>query len=130
MGLNVVRLVPAIEEWLPNWCRRQHQPRKLGHNWHIFIAEWEGVPTPSLDEAHGLRRFHRPHLQALAERTAAYAVGDVTPGAFAAAPGLELPWAYWAHRLGLVDLPHDALTRIVDRSASPPGPVLLDRRHQ
>jgi hypothetical protein len=94
---------------------------KLGHNWHIFIAEWDGEPAPAPDEARDLRRFRRQQLQALAERTAAYAVGDVTPEAFAAAPGLELPWAYWAHRTNLVDLPRDVLTRIADRSARPPA---------
>lgn len=134
MGLTVVNLIPAIEEWFPNWCRRRYQSEEPGHDWRIFIAEWEGEPIPSPDEAGDLRRFHRWQLQALAERTAAYAVGDVTPEEFAADPGLELPWAYWAHRLNLVDLPRDVLVRITDRSTRPPwvfdqGPGAMDARH-
>ncbi|MEV4472791.1 NUDIX domain-containing protein [Nonomuraea sp. NPDC049504] len=128
LSITVVSLIPAFEDWLPNWCRRRHQPRKLGHHWHLFIAEWRGQPTPEPEEARGLRRFHRRQLQVLAERTAAYAIGDVTPPQFAADPGLELPWAYWAHRLGLVDLPRDVLSRIIDRSALPPDVLSLNSR--
>ncbi|MEU4513100.1 NUDIX domain-containing protein [Nonomuraea wenchangensis] len=131
MGLTGLTLISVFEEWLPNWCRREPQPGTLGHRWHMFIATWwEGTPTASPPETRAVRRFHQRELQVLAERAAAYAVGEVTPADFAAKPGLELPWVYWAYRLGLVDLPGDVLGRIVDRSAlSPTAPRSRGRRH-
>jgi len=77
---------------LPNRCRRIPAP-SLSHDWRVFSAtRWTGELTPSERETRGARWYELAEVQALAERTVAYAHGDVTEKEWQAEPGLEPVW--------------------------------------
>ena len=77
---------------LPNRCRRI-PAKSLGHDWRVFAASrWTGELTPSERETRGARWYTVEEIQALAERTVAYAHGDVSEADWQAKPGLEPVW--------------------------------------
>ncbi|GAA0972875.1 NUDIX hydrolase [Nocardiopsis tropica] len=77
---------------IENRCRRTPAP-SLGHEWMVFSASrWTGELTPSERETRGAAWYTAEKIQALAERTVAYAHGDVTEAEWQASPGLEPVW--------------------------------------
>ncbi|MFJ9558347.1 NUDIX hydrolase [Nocardiopsis sp. NPDC101807] len=77
---------------IPNRCRRI-PAASLSHEWMVFGAtRWTGELSPSERETRGARWYELDEIQALAERTVAYAHGDVTEADWQAEPGLEPVW--------------------------------------
>ncbi|GAA1454221.1 NUDIX hydrolase [Nocardiopsis tropica] len=94
VGLTVwpedLALVYARE--VANRCRRIPAP-SMGHEWMVFGAtKWTGELTPSERETRGADWYELDEIQALAERTVAYAHGYVTEAEWQASPGLEPVW--------------------------------------
>lgn len=104
-GLTVGQLEHMTGGWRPNrCCRLVGQGRTPGHHWTVYRAVVTGEPAPSDDETRGVRWVTGAELQALADRTAAYARGKVTEAEWAASPGLEDVWRWWLRRIGILDV--------------------------
>lgn len=58
------------------------------------------------------RWLHPDEVQQYAQRTAAFAAGQVTAAEFEARPGLEPVWVRFLHDLQLVTMPGEALDQI------------------
>ncbi|MEU7900589.1 NUDIX domain-containing protein [Nonomuraea sp. NPDC049152] len=103
-GLTVGQLEHVTGGWRPNrCCRLVRQGRTPGHYWTIYRAIVTGEPAPSADKTRVARWVTGAELQALADRTAAYARGKVTETEWAASPGLEDVWRWWLRRVGILD---------------------------
>jgi hypothetical protein len=63
-------------------------------------------------ETRNVRWIPAADLQALADRTSAYAFGFVTDADFAARPGLEPVWGQWLDAAGAIDLSPGELRNI------------------
>ncbi|WP_329087940.1 NUDIX hydrolase [Streptosporangium sp. NBC_01469] len=118
LGLSVLSLTPVplnwpvATPWRDNRCRRLPGPSGVGHRWHLYRAQTAGTLAPSARETRNVRWLTTVQLQALAERTAAYAHGHLTDAAFAELPGIEPVWVAWLMAAGLVTVPLDDLARI------------------
>lgn len=103
-GLTIGQLEHMTGGWRPNQCcrlvRRGSTP---GHHWTIYRAIVTSEPAPSADKTRVARWVTGAELQALADRTAAYARGKVTETEWAASPGLEDVWRWWLRRVGILD---------------------------
>lgn len=111
VGLTVTSLHLVTSVWRPNRCRRPTRNR-VGHLWSIYRAEATGQVRSSPRETRAPRWLPRDQLQQHANRTAAYADGQLSDEQFAAAPGLEPVWVRFLHELRLVTVPDDVLDRI------------------
>jgi 8-oxo-dGTP pyrophosphatase MutT (NUDIX family) len=117
VGLTVVSLSEITSGWRNNRCRRLPGPRGVGHQWTVFHAVVTGDLAPSVRETRNVRWIPAADLQALADRTSAYAFGFVTDADFAARPGLEPVWGQWLDAAGAIDLSPGEL-RNIDRLAN------------
>ncbi|MDJ0342220.1 NUDIX hydrolase [Streptomyces sp. H10-C2] len=120
LGLTVESLRPIADGWRDNRCRRNPGPRGVGHQWTVFHATVTGDLNPSTRETANVRWIPAADLQALADRTSAYARGGLTNEEFAAAPGIEPVWITWLYEVGVIHLEIGELTRI-DRLAAAGG---------
>lgn len=103
-GLTVGQLEHVTGGWRPNQCCRLiRQGRTPGHHWTVYRVTVTGEPAPSADKTRATRWVTGAELQALADRTAAYARGKVTETEWAASPGLEDVWRWWLRRVGILD---------------------------
>lgn len=121
VGLRVTALIPVAAGWRPNRCRRPTGGAPAGHHWTIYRATAAGTPSPASEEARNVRWVTPGELQALTDRTAAHARGEIPAADFAAAPGLEPVWVEWLHALGLVGVTSGDLARIAALARRPPG---------
>ncbi|WP_460304525.1 NUDIX domain-containing protein [Actinocorallia aurea] len=110
--------------WRPSPCRRPLPPGcEPGHEWRVYRASASsvtGVLAPAPDEAKGARWYTPAEVQALADRTAAQALGTVSDAEFDAAPGLQAVWVRWLADAGLVSIPEpllDAIDRMLVHQA-------------
>ncbi|MCD0450002.1 NUDIX domain-containing protein [Actinocorallia sp. API 0066] len=115
LGLTVA--VADLEEVTRGWrispCRRPLLPgREPGHAWRVYRAPATGLLTPSPTETRGARWYTPAEVQSLADRTAAFACGDVSEAAFDASPGLQPVWVRWLVDAALVTVSAAALTAI------------------
>jgi ADP-ribose pyrophosphatase YjhB (NUDIX family) len=101
VGLHVTQLRKLSETWRPNTCRRPPGPEGTGHHWTLFHATAHGALQTDPREVRTAQWVTGEQLQALAERTADYARGDVTAAEFLTTPGLQPVWQRFlvAHRL-------------------------------
>ncbi|MEV4333497.1 NUDIX domain-containing protein [Streptomyces sp. NPDC049597] len=111
VGLTVTRLHLLRKVWAPNRCRRPNDGT-VGHQWTIFEAQASGEIRPSAREVRTPRWIHPDELQQQAQRTAAYAAGQVSEAEFTARPGLAAVWVRFLHDLQLVTMPSDILDQI------------------
>lgn len=120
VGLKVTNLTGlAVGGFHPGRCRRI--PRNGGgHDWEIYSASVSGDLAPSQREVAAVAWYSRREVQALAERTAAYANGAVSEQDWLDVPGLEPVWCDWLAQLGWVRLPEADLDRIRRVAATPP----------
>ena len=119
IGLTVTELTPLVPGGFhPGRCRRQGS---TGHTWELFEAAVTGELDASEREVASVGWYPLTDLQALAERTAAWASGRLTTSEFTADPGLEPVWCHWMNELGLLELPAGDLDRIEAVAATPPA---------
>lgn len=116
VGLTVTGLSKVLTGWRDNVCRRRTTGR-VGHQWTIYRAQATGQLRPSRDETRGARWYSRAEVQRLADRTAAYAQGEVSEADWQRRPGLEPVWCHWLHELRLVRLSGTDLRRIAEVAA-------------
>lgn len=103
VGLAVVSLRPAMTAQRANACRRDPGALPHGHHWEIFTADVDGELAPSAREVAGEPMWLGPDaLQQIADRTVAYAHGQMPDEDFAADPGLEPVWVGLLAALGTV----------------------------
>ena len=112
LGLTVKTLELAVAGWRANACRRGPGPRGTGHQWQVFIATVSGDLRPSPREVRNVRWCTPGDLQHLADRTAAYARGELPVREFAACPGIEPVWVWFLTELGLITMPVPDLTAV------------------
>jgi 8-oxo-dGTP pyrophosphatase MutT (NUDIX family) len=119
-GLAIASVRLADTGWRRNSCRRLPGPAGVGHTWWIFTASVRNPDLrPSPRETRNMRWAAKAELRVLAERTAAYARGEITDAGWAAQPGIAPVWVQWLARAGLVTVPPDDLPLIDDLSAAP-----------
>lgn len=119
IGLTTTALTRlTIGGFHPGRCRRTGS---TGHTWQLFEAQVVGDLDPSEREVAAVDWWEIADLQALAERTAAWAQGQITTDEFATDPGLEPVWCHWMSELGLVELPGSVLDAIEAIAATPPS---------
>jgi 8-oxo-dGTP pyrophosphatase MutT (NUDIX family) len=99
VGLTVTNLELAIEGRKDNACRREDGS---WHYWKIYSVEATGELVPSPDETKQAGFYTREQLQMLAERTEAYARGDIDEISWQAAPGIEPVWYEWLKALKVI----------------------------
>lgn len=119
IGLTVtgLRRLP-VGGFHPGRCRRIGS---TGHTWEIYEATVTGELNASEREVAAVGWWEVADLQTLAERTAAWASGQITGEEFATDPGLEPVWCHWMSELGLVELPGSVLDSIEAIAATPPA---------
>lgn len=125
IGLEVTDLTPLPGGGFhPGLCRR---PGSAGHKWHLFEATVAGDLIISPREVRRAGWWSLPEIQHLAQRTADYAAGLISPTAFAAHPGLEPAWCHHLAERELIDLPGGDLDRIeaVAAGATPAREVAM-----
>ncbi len=119
IGLTVTELTPLVPGGFhPGRCRRQGS---TGHTWELFEAAVTGTLDASEREVADVAWYPIADLQALAERTAAWASGRLTTEAFTSDPGLEPVWCHWMAELGYIELPAGDLDAIEAVAATPPS---------
>jgi ADP-ribose pyrophosphatase YjhB (NUDIX family) len=115
----------GVGGWRPNRCSAEDKgddPRAPGHDWKIYTAVGSGTPRTT-EEAKSVGWYTNARIQGLAERTARYALGDITAADFEASPGLEPVWVGFFKGLGIVEMHSEALeaiARLSERGASDP----------
>ncbi|WP_019060026.1 NUDIX hydrolase [Streptomyces prunicolor] len=102
LGLTITGLTHVTGWWRNNRCRRLPGARGVGHDWTVYQATVTGDLTPSARETKNVRWLTPDALQALANRTAAYAQGHLTEAEFTASPGIEPVWMQWLANLGAI----------------------------
>lgn len=118
LGLTVTCMTSGLlSAWRGNRCRRAPGPKGVGHQWDLFTAEVRGELNPSARETRNVRWITKTGLQALTNRTAAYAAGEVGEVEFAASPGIEPVWVQWLVAAGLVSATAEDLA-LIDKLAA------------
>ena len=119
LGLKLTSLTwLEVGGFHPGRCRRHNS---TGHHWRLAEATVTGQLNPSPREVAAVAWYPLTALQALAERTAAWADGRLTTAEFTADPGLEPVFCHWMDELGLTELPAGDLDRIETLAATPPS---------
>lgn len=119
IGLTVTHLTRLTAGGFhPGRCRRQGS---TGHTWRIYEATVTGELAPSKREVAGVRWYPLSELQALADRTGAWAAGQITTDEYTQDPGLEPVWVHWLHALGYVYATAQDRDRIQQLAATPPS---------
>ncbi|MEU7985284.1 NUDIX hydrolase [Streptosporangium canum] len=129
LGLTVTSLTSVhlgwpwpVTFWRDNRCRRLPGRFGIGHRWEIYRAEVAGELAPSARETRNVRWLTAAELQALTDRTAAYAHGHLSDAAFAETPGIEPVWVAWLVAADLVTAtPADlaAIDRVAATGSAP-----------
>jgi len=120
LGMAVMSLERLIDGWRTDQCHRVVQAgRSSGHHWTIYRATVTGALAPSAAYACDIRWIDRTELQALADRTIAYARGVVTETDWSADPGLEPNWVWWMCKLSDVNVGAADLARIKNLADRP-----------
>lgn len=104
----------GVGGWRPNKCGAENKgadPRAPGHEWKIYAAAATGEPRTT-DEAKSVGWYSQADVQALAERTGRYALGDVTQQQFEDRPGLEPVWVGFLQDLGIIEVQRHQLEAI------------------
>ncbi|MFC1410482.1 NUDIX hydrolase [Streptacidiphilus sp. N1-12] len=122
LGLHVESLTVVAGGWRNNRCRRLPGPRGTGHRWKVYTATTSGDLNPSTRETRNVRWIAAADLQDLADRTAAYARGDLAVQDFTANPGLEPVWALWLHSLHAITIDHADRPYLALATSQMPGP--------
>src|SRR5690606_27096394 len=93
----------------PTWCRRTLPDGAVGHghHWTLYTARATGQLTPDDRETRGAAWYTPSAIDALGERTAAYAAGSLPEEQWVAHPGLEPVWCLLLEHMGYLS---DVLT--------------------
>jgi len=111
VGLTLTHLHLLLEERRSNRCRRPASG-PVGHRWWVYQAQASGTIRPAVREVRSPRWIHPEQLQEHADRTAAYAQGQLSEAVFTARPGLAPVWLRFLSQLHLVTLPGTTLDLI------------------
>lgn len=76
--------------WHPDRCAAETQHPSGGHDVQVYY--WQGSQAPAEDQAAGLAWYTPAQVQALGERTLAYAQGRIGEQEWQADPGMDLLW--------------------------------------
>jgi hypothetical protein len=105
VGLTVTSLRRVSGGWRDNRCDRPTPlGAEIGHLWSVYQATVTGVLTPSPREARAPRWVTGAQLLELADRSAAYAHGRLTPSQWIAEPGLEAVWVMWLRDADIIGM--------------------------
>ncbi len=123
VGLTVVRLRPLLSAWLPDSCGSRDLPGPQGfdHRWTVYRADVTGEVEADVREARHPYWYTPAEVQALTDRTVAYAHGRLSAEEFAAEPGLEPVWVGFLRDLGLVRVDTADLDLIARMAVRPPA---------
>jgi 8-oxo-dGTP pyrophosphatase MutT (NUDIX family) len=102
LGLTVLDLAKTnvYDRRVDNKCRRAGGDY---HNWYLFTVTVDDTKLyPSEDETKGAAWYDLGQLQALADRTKSYRIGEVSEADWSDSPGLEEVWAHFLHELGYI----------------------------
>jgi 8-oxo-dGTP pyrophosphatase MutT (NUDIX family) len=116
VGLTVQELTLVTQGWRFNRCQGGDGPRGRGHDWRIYRATWTGMVSPSAQETIDVRWRDRAELQALADRTVAYAryraQVDGEEGSWSTDPGIEPVWVRWLVDADLITMSSEDLAEV------------------
>lgn len=87
-----------------------------------------GTLTPAPGETQGADWYTPEQVRALADRTLAYARGEITEDEFRTAPGLEAVWIRLLHQAGLLEATHEDLALARTLYTIPPDEYWLGGR--
>src|SRR5690606_35085318 len=104
-----LRPTTVRDEWIPTWCRRRlpDGAAEHGHRWTVYEVSAAGELAPDSRETRGAAWYSPAEVEALAERTAAYAAGSLPEEQWVAHPGLEPVWCLLLEHMGYLS---DVLT--------------------
>lgn len=92
------------EGWLPNLCASPPAQPIPGHHWTLVAATATGTLRPAAGETKGAAWYTPAEVRALAERTIAYARGQISEAEWERNPGLEPVWLELLTHAGLLTL--------------------------
>ncbi|WP_017596408.1 NUDIX domain-containing protein [Nocardiopsis potens] len=123
VGLTATAVRPTAvrDVWIPTWCRRRlpDGAAEHGHRWTVYTATVTGILAPDSRETRGAAWYSAAEVEALAERTAAYAAGSIPEEQWQARPGLEPVWVLIYARLGHIALAAGDLEAIASLARTP-----------
>lgn len=112
-GLRVTTLHEVSHQWLPNRCHRGPSADGHGHLWRVYSAAgYTGDVTRSVEETRATSWVTVQQMQQLADRTVAYARGEITDVEFYTNPGLEPVWVTLCVMLDMVRVNPMDLARV------------------
>jgi ADP-ribose pyrophosphatase YjhB (NUDIX family) len=103
-GVEVAWLATVAATWRDNICQRQPGPQGTGHHWTVYSGLVDDTAATAAARPTGARWYSRHEVQNLAERTAAYATGEISAAEFTAAPGIEPVWVDWLCRAQVITM--------------------------
>lgn len=95
VGLFVTELIKVAVEWRPDRCARGDGPLGAGHHWTLYRALATGRMRVDPGRYTATRWAGPAEVENLAQRSLAFARGQVTDGQWRDRPGLELVWVRW-----------------------------------
>lgn len=95
VGLAITELVKMAVEWRPNRCLRGPGPHGPGHYWTLYRALVTGPMHVDPKSFTGVRWAGPGEVEEFAQRSLAYARGEVSEVAWRERPGIELVWVRW-----------------------------------
>lgn len=120
VGLTVTSHHVLWQGWLPNLCQSPPAQPIPGHHWTLVEATATGTLAPAADETRGAAWYTQAEVRALAERTLAYARGQVSEAAWETRPGLEPVWLELLTTAGLLGLDDEELALARRLYTTPP----------
>lgn len=103
-GVEVPWLATVAATWRENICERQPGPQGTGHHWTVYSGLVDATAANAAARPANARWYSRHEVQALADRTAAYAAGAMSAADFIAGPGIEPVWVDWLCRAQVITM--------------------------
>lgn len=95
VGLRITELIRMAAEWRPNRCLRGDGPYGPGHHWTLYRALVTGPMRVDAGSFTRMRWAGPGEVEELAQRSLAFARGQVSAAGWRDRPGLELVWVRW-----------------------------------
>ncbi|QVJ00037.1 NUDIX hydrolase [Nocardiopsis eucommiae] len=118
VGLKVspAGLVEVYARWRPNRCGAEIPDPSLGHDWRVYRAEeWSGSVTRAEAEVKDVDWYSAERVQELADRTIAYAHGQIEEADWQKSPGLEPVWLDILTKVRRRSDPRQTIIRVPDQ---------------
>ena len=104
VGISVPWLATVAATWRENICGRRPGPQGPGHHWTVYSGLVDDTVATDAAPPANARWYSRREVQALADRTAAYAAGAMSAADFTADPGIEPVWVDWLCRAQVITM--------------------------